>query len=72
MTLLSERLHETNIVARQQSRLNHETAKRYYDRQTKIERFSKGDFVYKHYPSYKRNKARKFSYQYRGPFEVEH
>ena len=46
-------------------------AKRYYDRHTKLEQFSKGDFVYTHDPTHKRSKTRKFSYQYRGPFKVE-
>ena len=58
-------------MAGQQSMLSHETAKRYYDRQTKLERFKKGDFVYVHGPTYKRGKAKKFSYQYKWLFEVE-
>jgi hypothetical protein len=69
--LLVERLREANQVAGRQSKLSHETAKRYYDRQTKPERFKKGDFVYVHDPIYKRVKAKKFSYQYKGPFEIE-
>jgi len=36
-----------------------------------LEQFSKGDLVYVHDPTHKRNKAKKFSYQYKGPFEVE-
>jgi hypothetical protein len=60
--LLVERLREANQVAGRQSKLSHETAQRYYDRQTKPQRFSKGDFVYVHDPIYKRGKAKKFSY----------
>jgi hypothetical protein len=67
--VLAER--EANKTAGQQSKLSHDTAKRYYDRQTKLEQFSKGDFVYIHDRTYKRGKAKKFSYQYRGPFETE-
>ena len=69
--VLAKRLQEANKVAKQQSRLSHETAKRYYDRYVKREQFNKGDFVYLHDPTCKRSKARKFSYQYKGPFEVE-
>jgi transposase InsO family protein len=69
--LLVERLRVANQVAGRQSKLSHETAQRYYDRQTKPERFIKGDFVYVHDPIYKRGKAKKFSYQYKGQFEVE-
>jgi len=69
--LLTKRLHEANKVAGQQSKISHETAKRYYDRQTKLEQFNKGDFVYVHDPIHKRGKARKFSYQYEGPFKIE-
>jgi hypothetical protein len=68
---LVERLHEASKAAGQQSKLSHETAKRYYDRQTKLEQFKKGYFVYIHDPTYKRSKATKFSYQYKGPFEIE-
>ena len=60
---LAERLREANKVAGQQSKISHETAKRYYDRQTKLEKFSKGDFVYIHDPTHKRSKSKKFSYQ---------
>ena len=67
---LAERLREAHKVAGQQSKLSHDTAKRYYDRQTKLEKFKKGEFVYVHDPTYKRGKAKKFSYQYKGPFEV--
>ena len=63
--LLAKRLHEASKVAGQQSMLSHETAKRYYDRQTTLERFKKGDFVYIHGPTYKRGKAKKSSYQYK-------
>jgi hypothetical protein len=68
---LAQRLHETNKVAGQQFKLSHETAKQHYDRRAKLEQFKKGEFVYVHGPTHKRSKARKFSYQYRGPFEVE-
>jgi hypothetical protein len=46
VTLLAERLREANKKASQQSRMSHETAKRYYDRQTKLEQYQKGDLVY--------------------------
>jgi hypothetical protein len=68
---LAERLSEASKVAGQQSKVSHDTAKRYYDRQTKMGKFSKGTFVYLYDPTYKRGKAKKFSYQYKGPFEVE-
>ena len=68
--LLAKRLHEANKVARQQSKLSHDTAKRYYDRRTRLEQFSRGDFVYVHDPTHKCSKARKFAYQYKGPFQV--
>ena len=45
-------------------------AKRYYDRQTKLEKFIKGDLVYVHDPIYKRGKAKKFSHKYKRPFGV--
>ena len=67
----AKRLQEASRVAKQQSKLSHETAKRYYDRYVKREQFNKGDFVYLHDPTSKRSKVRKFSYQYKGPFEVE-
>jgi hypothetical protein len=68
---LAERLQEANKVAGQQCKLSHAIAKRYYDRQMKFEQFKKGDLVYVHDPVYKRGKAKKFSYQYKGPFEIE-
>jgi hypothetical protein len=68
---LAERLKEASKVAGGQSKLSHETAKRYYDRRTKLEQFSKGTLVYVYDPTYKRGKAKKFSYQYKGPYEVE-
>jgi len=68
---LAERLREANRTAGQQSKMSHDTAKRYYDRYTKVEHFKKGDYVYVHNPVHKRGKAKKFSYQYDGPFEVE-
>jgi hypothetical protein len=71
VTVLAQRLRDANKTAGQQSKLSHDTAKRYYDRQTKLEQFSTGDFVYIHDSTYKRGKAKKFSYQYRGPFEIE-
>lgn len=69
--MLAVRLHEANKVAGQQSKLSHETAKRYYDRQTKLEQFHKGDLVNTSDPTCKRGKAKKFSYQNKGPFDVE-
>ena len=71
MKFLAKRLHEAKKVAGQQSKISRETAKRYYDRQAKLEQFNKGDFVYLHDPTHKRSKARKFSYQNKGHFEVE-
>ena len=68
---LVERLREANKAAGQQSRMSHEIAKRYYDRQTKIESFRKGDFVYVRDPIYKRGKAKKFSSQNKGPYEID-
>jgi hypothetical protein len=38
---------------------------------TKLEKYRKGDFVYVQDPAYKRGKAKKCSYQYKGPFEIE-
>jgi hypothetical protein len=38
---LALRLHEANEVAGQHSKLSHQTAKRYYDRQTQMEQFRK-------------------------------
>ena len=68
---LAERLREANKAAGQQSKLSHEVAKQYYDRQTKLETFVKGDLVFVYDPIYKRGKAKKFSQKYKGPFEVE-
>ena len=68
---LAERLREANKTAGQHSKMSHDTAKRYYDRHTKVEQFKKGDYVYVHNPVHKRGKAKKFSYKYDGPFEVE-
>ena len=68
---LAESLREANKAAGQHSKLSHEVAKQYYDRQTKLEKFVKGDLVYVHDPIYKRGKDKKFSHKYKGPFEVE-
>jgi hypothetical protein len=68
---VADDLREAHKAASQQSKMSHDTAKWYYDRQTKLEQFKKGDFVYIHDPIHKRGKAKKFSYQYRGPFEIE-
>jgi hypothetical protein len=62
---LTLRLHEANKIAGQHSKLSHQTAKRYYDRQTKLEQFKKDDLVYLHEPTHKRGKAKKFSYQFK-------
>jgi hypothetical protein len=43
---LEERLREANKIAGQHSRTSHGTAKRYYVRQTKLEQYKKGMFVY--------------------------
>lgn len=51
--------------------MSNETAKRYYDCQTKLEQFSEGHLLYIHDPTYKRRKAKQFSYQYKGHFEVK-
>jgi hypothetical protein len=69
--LLAERLCEAHKTAGQQSRMSHETAKRSYDRQTQLEQYQKGDLVCIHDPTHKRGKAKKFSYQYKGPSEIE-
>ena len=45
---LAERLREANKAAGQHSKLSHEVAKRYYGRQTKLEKFVKGHLVYVH------------------------
>jgi hypothetical protein len=60
--LLAKRLHKDKKLAEQQSKLGQETAKRYYDRYTKLEQFNKGDFVCEHDHTHKRSMARKFSY----------
>jgi transposase InsO family protein len=69
--VLAERLHEAKKVAGQQSKQSHDIAKRFDDRKTKLEQFRKGDFVYVHDPIYKHGKARKFSYQYKGLYEIK-
>ena len=71
MKLLAKRLHEDKKLAEQKSKLGQESAKRYYDRHTKLEQFNKGDFVCEHDHTHKRSMAKKFSFQYRRPFEVE-
>jgi len=68
--MLAEQLREANKVTGYQSKLNYATAKRYYNRQTKLKKF-KRSFVHVHDPTYKKGKAKKFSYQYKGPFEVD-
>jgi len=68
---LAELLREASKVARSQSKLSHETAKRYYDRRTKLEQFNKGTLVYMYDATYRRGRAKKFSYQYKGPYEIE-
>jgi transposase InsO family protein len=68
---LALRLHEANTVAGQNSKLSYQAAKQYYDRRTKLEQFKKGDLVYLHDPIYKRGRAKKFSYQFKGPFKIE-
>ena len=68
---LADRLREADKVAVQQCRMSHETAKRYYNRQTKLESFKKGDFVYVRDRIYKRGRAKKFSSQYKGSYEIE-
>jgi transposase InsO family protein len=60
---LAKRLQEAHRAAGQQSKMSHEVAKRYYDRQAKLEQYRKGDLVYKYDPVHKRGKAKKFSYQ---------
>jgi hypothetical protein len=68
---LADRLREANNAAGHQTTISHETAKRYYDRHTKLNHYNNGDIVNIHDPMYKRGKAKKFSYQYKGPFEIE-
>ena len=64
-------LKEAHKVAGQQSKISAQKAKRYYEEHTKLEHFSKGDLVYLYDPIYKRGKARKFAYKYKGPHEVK-
>ena len=68
---LAERLSEATKIASQNSKMSHETAKRYCDRQTKWEQFKRGALVYLYDPIHKRGKTKKFSYQYKGPYEIE-
>jgi hypothetical protein len=68
---LALRLREANTVAGQNSKLSYQAAKQYYDKRTKLEQFKKGDLVYFHDPIYKRGRAKKFFYQFKGPFEIE-
>jgi hypothetical protein len=66
------RLREANTVAGQNYKLSYRTAKQfYYDKQTKLTQFKKGDLVYLHDPICKRGRAKKCSYQFQGPFEIE-
>jgi hypothetical protein len=58
---LAERLREANKKASRHSKTSHETAKRYYDRQTKLEQYKRGTLVYLYDPIHKRGKAKKFS-----------
>jgi len=44
VNVLAERLHEADKAAGQQSKQNYETAKRYYDRKTKLEQLRKEGF----------------------------
>ena len=53
VTALAERLREANTVASLHSKMSHETAKRYYDRQTKLEQYTKGTLVYLYDPTHK-------------------
>jgi hypothetical protein len=69
--MLAARLKEANEAEGQHSKQSHYMAKRYYDKGTKLEHFEKGDLVYLYDPLYKHGKARKFSPQYIGPYEVE-
>ena len=69
--MLALRLKEAHKLAGQQSKISHQKAKRYYDEHTKLEQFSKGDLVYLYDPIYKRGKARKFAYKYKGPYEIK-
>jgi hypothetical protein len=68
--MLVLRLKEAYKIAGQQSK-SHQKAKRHYDEHTKLEFFGKGDLVYLYDPVYKRGKAKKFAYKYKGPYEVK-
>jgi len=67
---LSERLREANKAAGLQSKISHESAKRYYDRQTKLEKFKKGDTVYVHTPLTRGAKQRNFRINIRGRLKL--
>jgi hypothetical protein len=64
------RLYETNKEAKKQSKLSHETAKKYYDRKTREVSLKRGDFVYLYNPIAKRGRAKKFEYKYQGPYMI--
>jgi hypothetical protein len=68
---LAFRLQEANLVAGQRSKLSYQTAKQYYDKRTGLEHFKKGNLVYLHDPTYKKGRAKKCSYQFKGPSEIE-
>jgi hypothetical protein len=50
--------------------LSHDKAKRYYDKGTRDIHLKKGDVVYLHNPIAKRSRAKKFAYQYQGPYTI--
>jgi len=69
--MLALRLKDGHKVAGQQSKISHQKAKQRYDEHAKSELYCKGELVYLYDPVYKRGKAKKCSYKYKGPFEVE-
>ena len=69
--MLALSLKEAHKEAGQQSKLSHWKAKYYYDDHTRLEHFVKGDLVYLYDPIYKRGKAKKFAYKYKGPYEIK-
>ena len=54
---LAEPLSEATKIASRHSKMSHETAKRYYDRETKLEQFRRGELIYLYDPIHKRGKA---------------
>jgi hypothetical protein len=66
---LAGRLHEAQ-EAREQSKLSHDKAERYYDKGIRDIQLKKGDMTYLHNPIAKRSRAKKLAYQYQGPYII--